>query len=123
MSHREATEIAIDIDLACLTPAEVEGAFRSLCGAMLLRAAQELGVTPQLSKRSIDARKVTRAWLFEDLGLITFRDACRACNVERSWFLDSLIKSAEEAAVRRNAPKEAAERWVFGRRYTQPATV
>lgn len=122
MSHREVVDTSVDLDLASLTPAEIEGAFRSLCGAMLLRAAQELGVTPQLTKRAIEARRVTRSWLFEDLGLITFDDACFACNVERRWFLDNLIKSAEEAAVRRQAPITLAERWVFGRKIAEPAT-
>lgn len=115
-------ETAIEIDLACLTPSEVEGAYRSLCGAMLLRAAQELGVTPQLSKKAIEARRVTRAWLFEDLGLITFGDACHACDIERRWFLDNVMDSAEEAAVRRSEPREQAERWVFGRRIAEPAS-
>lgn len=122
MSHREVIETAIEIDLACLTPSEVEGAYRSLCGAMLLRAAQELGVTPQLSKKAIEARRVTRAWLFEDLGLITFGDACHACDIERRWFLDNVMDSAEEAAVRRSEPREQAERWVFGRRIAEPAS-
>lgn len=122
MSHREVVETSVDLDLAALTPVEIEGAFRSLCGAMLLRAAQELGVTPQLTKRAIDARRITRAWLFEDLGLITFEDACFACNIKRQWFLENLVQSAEDAAVRRQAPSVTAERWVFGRRIAEPAT-
>jgi hypothetical protein len=118
LSLREVVDLSVDIDLSSLTPCEIEGAFRSLCGAMLLRAAQELGVNPQLTKRAIDARRTTRAWLFQDLGLITFVEACQACTIDRRYFLDNVVEAAERASVRQGG----GERWVFGRHITESAT-
>lgn len=118
MSLREVVDLSVELDLSSLTPSEIEGAFRSLCGAMLLRAAQELGVNPQLTKRAIEARKTTRAWLFQDLGLITFSEACYACNIDRTYFLNNVVEAAERACVRQGG----GERWVFGRRIPESAT-
>ena len=122
MSAWECVEQAIDLDLDSLSREEIEGGFRSLCGAMLLRAAQEMSVTPQLSKGAIEARRITRQWVFKDLGLITFSEACDACNVEQGWFRHNMVESAEAASVRRGDRSRAAGRWVFGRQIAEPAT-
>lgn len=108
-------EVAIDMDLARLSQPEIEGAYRSLCGAMLLRAAQELGVTKRWNKGAVDARRVTRNWLFQDRGLITFGEACSACDISRRRFLDGVVNHADgRAEMRASFPQP--ERWVFGRR-------
>lgn len=120
MSQREVVEIGVDLELAVLTPQEIEGAYRSLCAAMLLRAAQELSQA-QLTKSRIEARHITRAWLFKDWGLITFEEACEACDVDRRWFIDSIVEAADAAPARTRPPRP--NRCVFGRRIREPAAM
>ena len=118
MSQSEVIDTLVDMDLACLTNEEIEGGYRSLCAAMLLRAAQEMGVQRQYSKPAIEARRITRAWLFKDLGLITLDEACYACNIDRQWYVNNVVDAAEEEAAQRLRP---APRCVFGRMVERPA--
>lgn len=121
MSQREIVEIGVDLELASLTPQEIEGAYRSLCAAMLLRAAQEMTVIKQLTKQAIEARHITRAWLFQDGGLITLDEACDACDLDRKWFVTNLVDAAEQAAVRQEQYRPDPSRVYFGRRIREPA--
>jgi len=114
LSQREVVEISVDLELAVLTPQEIEGAYRSLCAAMLLRAAQELRVVKQLSKGAIEARHITRSWLFQDGGLITLDDACDACNIDRRWYIDNVVEAADGADDRRKPVNQ--NHCFFGRR-------
>ena len=110
MSEREVVEAVIDFDLSRLSGDEVEGGFRSLCGAMLLRAAQELGIRKQYRKNAIAARKISRAWLFRGVGLIRFDEACEACNMDRRKILSQMVEYSDRLLAK---PRSAG--CVFGR--------
>lgn len=92
----------IDQDLQLLEPEEVEGGWRSLCGAILLRTTQELGLG-SVTKGQIENRRVARQWLFGG-GLITFDEACAACGMDRRRLLGQIMDYADRAAGRRHRP-------------------
>lgn len=114
LSAKEVIDAGIDLDLSHLTPEEVEGGFRSLCGAMLLRAAQELGTTGCLSKYSVANKQAARGWLFRGYGLIEFGEACVACNIHKQAFLDGIVESSDRLRANPKAVGGVRNRWVRG---------
>jgi hypothetical protein len=95
LSVREVVEAAIDLDLRSLSNAEIEGGYRSLCGAMLLRAAQELGLRTQPKKICVEAKKISRAWLFRGGGVISFSEACEACSMDQRKILSQIVEYSD----------------------------
>jgi hypothetical protein len=116
LSAQEVIEASIDLDLADLTPEEVEGGFRTLCGAMLLRAAQELGTVGCCSKYSVRNKQAARGWLFKQEGLITFTEACEACNIHRQAYLDGIVEYTDRLRANPRAIGGVKNRWATGRR-------
>lgn len=106
----ELVAAGIELDLAALTGDEIEGGFRSLCGAMLLRAAQELGIKKQYRKMAIRARKTSRAWLFRGAGVIQFAEACEACGMDRRRLLNEMVERSDRLIAN---PRSSGS--VFGR--------
>lgn len=110
MSASDAEAAGIELDLSSLTGDEIEGGYRSLCGAMLLRAAQELGIKKQYRKMAIRARKTSRAWLFQDAGIIQFAEACEACGMDRQRLLNQMVEYSDRLIAN---PRSSGS--VFGR--------
>lgn len=86
------------VTLDHLSGCEIEGAYKTLCAAMLLRSAQEFCVATQQTEEGYARKRAVRNWLFEGTGDITFREACAALNLAENLFLERLIQSAENLA-------------------------
>jgi len=100
LSEQEAIEMSIDLDLGLLSGEEIEGGWRSLCGMILLRTSQELGLTA-FTKAQVESRRHARKWLFGQGALVTFGDCCEACNLDRRSLLNQIVEYADTAAGRR----------------------
>lgn len=94
----------------------IEGAFRSICAAMLLRTITEFSTERNGIKERINRKVAAREWLFRGGGIITFREACDACNMSTQVFKDAVVEYADNPASRPNNKYRAnCGRKVFGR--------
>lgn len=92
--------MSIDLDLGLLSGEEIEGGWRSLCGMILLRTSQELGLTA-FTKAQVESRRHARKWLFSHDGIVSFSDCCEACNLDKRRLLNQIVEYADTAAGRR----------------------
>lgn len=72
---------AIDEQLAERSPEELAGAYRALCGMMLVYTAQAMG--RRAINRNDDAwqKNTAKRWMAGDGGVLTFSECCEALDL------------------------------------------
>jgi hypothetical protein len=97
-----------------LTPEELEGAYRKLCGAMLVQTA--LSLSTRAAHRKDDygeemgyQKEASRRWLDGGVGRITFEEACDAVDMAPDYvrngmedYLSSSRRFKKRPWMRRN---------------------
>lgn len=106
----------VDEEVEELPSDVVEGAFRSICAAMLLRTLMEFSTDRTEIKERVYRKIAAQDWLFKGGGVITFKEACDACNISTQVFRDAVVEYADNPASRPNNKYRAnCGRRVFGR--------
>lgn len=115
MSAKEVADALVDLDVARLTGDEIEGGYRSLCAAMLLRTAQEFGCGTRLSRDGINNRQAARHWLFKSSGIITLTEACQACDLDRQSYINGIVENSDRLRANPESCKHTPNRWATGK--------
>lgn len=106
----------VEEEVSELPPDVIEGAFRSICAAMLLRTITEFSTDSTGVRERINRRVAAREWLFRGGGIISFREACDACNISTQVFKDAVVEYADNPESRpNNKYRNNCGRKVFGR--------
>ena len=106
----------VDEELAELPRDVVEGAFRSICAAMLLRTMTLFSTANSTTKERIYHKAAASDWLFRGGGVITYQEACGACSISTQHFKDAVVEYADNPSSRpNNRYRVTPNRQVFGR--------
>jgi hypothetical protein len=101
-----------------LSGAELDGAYRRLCGAVLVQAALSLGPIDRsqiigdreaYKRERVSQKSTARRWLEGGVGAITFEEACMALDMDEDFVREGIEKHATSGQDRRRvyAPRRS----------------
>lgn len=85
----------IEAELEGITPQELDGAFRSLCGSLLAQTLTILRQRAIRRKDEICEKRNAREWLAGNTGVISFDEVCDCLGIDESRTRDAVRRYAE----------------------------
>ena len=75
-------EKVIDEQIVSLSPSEIAGTWRALCGMMLVHSASAFRKKARHRKEEVIASSSAKKWVGGDHGLISFSECCDALDLD-----------------------------------------
>ena len=106
----------IDHQLEERTPVELAYAYRALCASLLVRTAMIHASKAPRRKDEVENRRAAKEWVASSGGIISFRDACNAVDLDPQRAIDGIRRYAETAGAGAiSKSKRPRSHYVFGR--------
>lgn len=83
----------IDRELQDISCVEIANAYRAICAAMMMRAAQVMRCKT-LRSDEIDMKKIARSWVTAGGGLISFENCCNALDLYEPQAKQAILRYA-----------------------------
>jgi len=110
----KSLEAVIDYEVSLFDKGEIAGAYRSICAMLLLRTATVVRKGTRFRKMETMQKSAAKRWVQAgNEGVITFREACAAIDVEPDQMREDILRIVQSEAsqtINRVRPT-----YVFGR--------
>jgi hypothetical protein len=85
----------VDAGLEGLAAQEIAGAYKALCGMMLVQTAIAFKRKPCRRKDTARERVAAREWVANEGGVLTFGECCEVMGMDKEWTRQALHGLAE----------------------------
>jgi hypothetical protein len=90
----------IEASLEALAPQELAGAYKGLCGMLLVHTALAFRRKPTSRKDEAKQRNQAREWVSSGGGLVTFAECCEVMGMDEGRTRKAICCLAEEERIR-----------------------
>jgi len=95
MQASDPLDKVIEEQLSGISTEEIAGAYRSLCGMMLVQTVVAFRKRAITRKDDAWARRVARRWLASKHGILTFAECCEVMNLDMDRARKALYSVAD----------------------------
>ena len=109
----KSLEAVIDYEVSLFDKSEIAGAYRSICAMLLLRTATVVRKHTRFRNMETQQKASAKRWVQAgDEGVITFREACAAIDVEPDQMRSDILRGCKSNQESINKVRPT---YIFGR--------